>query len=446
MSKLVISSRQLAFLTASSLITASIINDPQQLARSSGHDAIYSYAAALLYGLLIGYVFYALARKFPGKHIFEISFMVAGKWGGGLINLLLLLNIWFVFVKDAYTTTTFLRTTLLVRTPPEILLLLFVLVIIYYGKTSIEVTARVNEIVFPFTFIILLGLPLLLVNEIPLNQWEPLFTQPGSQFVLSNSINVARFGDLIVIGAFLHTVYNSKHLLTAIRYGAILSVFILTIVVATSIAVFGADIVARLNFPFYSLVSQINITDFLDRLDVFLFSLYFPTAIVNSVLSFMAFLIGLTAFTGKKDHTPFSRPLGWLVLLAIPFSFRNVAELSQFSSLTYPIFVLAVQPLLLLLLVLLSMRHSPDPNQTMTNASQADTQPDKQVNKRTASLGYWIALTHTFLAAAFLFILVGIGFAANHRWIGLACSLGYGLCLIAILITSFKERQRAETS
>lgn len=455
MSKLVISSRQLSFLTASSLITASIINDPQQLARSTGHDAVFSYALALIYGLLIGYVFYALARRFPGKHLFEISFLLAGRWGGGLINLLLMLNIWFVFVRDAYTSTTFLRTTLLQRTPPEVLLLLFILVIVYYGKTSIEVTARVNEIVFPFIFIILLCLPLLLLNEISLSQWEPLFTQPGNQLFLGNLLNAARFGDLIVIGAFLHTLTNSKHILTAIRYGAILSVLILTVVVSTSIAVFGADIVARLNFPFYSLVAQIHITDFLDRLDVFMFSLYFPSSVINIVLSFMAFLIGLSAFTGKQDHTPYSRSLGWLFLLIIPISFRNIVDLTRFTFFTYPVFVLCIQPVLLLLLLVLGVMRVSKPNREANENNEnngsnqqeqhSQAQSNQKPKKRSSipPLAVWIRLTHLFLFGALLFIIIGLFLGKVYAWVSIACSLGYGICLIATFITTTYERRQA---
>ncbi|WP_052310061.1 GerAB/ArcD/ProY family transporter [Paenibacillus senegalensis] len=447
MSKLVISSRQLTYLIASTLITASIINDPQQLARSTGHDAVFSYALALLYGLGIGYVFYALARRYPGKNLFEISFLLAGKWGGGFINLLLMLNIWFVFVRDSYTTTTFLRTTLLQRTPPEILLLLFISVIIYYGQTSIEVTARVNEIVFPFIFIVLIGLPLLLLNEISLTQWEPLFTQPGSQLVLGNLLNAARFGDLIVIGAFLHTIANSRHLLTAIRYGAILSGMILTIVVATSMAVFGADIVARLNFPFYSLVSQIHITDFLDRLDVFMFSLYFPSAVINVVFSFMAFLVGLSAFTGKKDHTPYSRSMGWFFLLVIPISFRNIVELTQFTFFAYPFFVLLTQPVLLVCLFVLGVmrkRRAPIQDHEDNTSQQAESshhQSGGRYGKN--SLRIWMRLTHFFMLAALLLIIAGVWLGKAYSWAGAVCSLGYGLCLIAIFITSTYERRQA---
>lgn len=446
MSRQVISSRQLALIIASSIITAGIIVDPQQLARSTGHDAIFTYSLSLLLSFIVCYFFYSLSKKFPGKNLFEISFIVAGKWGGGIINILVLLNIWFIFARDSFATTMFLRATLLQKTPPEILIMLFILVMVYYGKSSIEVISRVNEIVFPFAFVIILFFPLLLVNEIQVSQWEPVFTQTPAQLALGSILNSIRFGDLIVFGAFLHTVQNAKHLLTGFRLGVILSAFSLTIVIATAIAVFGADILARLNFPIYSLVAQINITDFMDRVDVFAFSIYFPAAIINVVVSFTAFIIGISAFTSKNDPTLLSLSTGWFLLLTILITFTNFVELGRFTFYSYPAYVIVVQPLLFLLLFFLAKRHPsvPIPQTASQSKSSTADQRNNRSGKPPKPLGYWIRVTNISILSSMLLLILGMTISYISPWIRSFCAIGYGACLILALFSVVKEKKRAE--
>ncbi|GIP34036.1 endospore germination permease [Paenibacillus sp. J2TS4] len=445
MSTQVISSRQMGLIIASSIITAGIIIDPQQLARSTGHDAIFTYSVSLLCSFLICYFFYSLAKKFPGKHLFEITFIIAGRWAGGLINALFILNIWFIFARDSFATTAFLRATLLQRTPPEILIMLFVIVMIYYGKSSVEVTARVNEIVFPFAFVIILLFPLLLVNEIPTGQWEPLFTQTPAQLILGSMLNSIRFGDLIVFGAFLHTVQNAKHLLTGLRFGVILSAFCLTYMIATAIGVFGADILAKLNYPVYSLVAQINITDFMDRVDVFAFTIYFPAAIINVVLSFTAFIIGIAAFTSKKDSTLIARSAGWMLLLTILITFRNFVEMGRFTFFSYPAYVLAVQPPLFLLLFFLAKRHPSVPVPQPTSDNQ-QVFSGNRAKKPPKPLRFWITFTNGSVLFSLLLILLGKSLGHLSPWIRGIAAIGYGVCLLLALLGSVKERKRAEAS
>ncbi|WNQ10458.1 endospore germination permease [Paenibacillus aurantius] len=350
-----ISHRQLAWLIAAGFMTSTTILLPQQLALYSGNDAWFAPLFCAIYALLACYVFYRLAKRYPGQTIFQITKLLAGKWIGSLLNIIILFNIWLIFVRNSRLFINFVKLNLLPSTPEEILLLLLVVVLIYYGSTSIEVTARVNELFFPFLFLSTLMLPILLSNELSIYQLEPVLVKPASDLTLSGLIASSWYGDVIVVGAFLHTIYNSKQLYSAMRHGILLSVFGLTILCIVGIAVLGANTLGKENYPSYVLAEQIHISDFLDRVELILFSIYFPTFLVSIMTAFLALLIGVASFTKTRDYTFYSRSMGWLMLLAVYLAFPGGPETRTFATYSFPPFVLTVQPVLFLVLLMLAL-------------------------------------------------------------------------------------------
>ena len=86
---------------------------------------------------------------FPKMNIFEISKHLLGRWGGTVVNLFILFHFWQIVVRDISSVSRFNSTLLLHNTPLEILILLPCLLLIYFGKSSVEVIARVNDLFYP---------------------------------------------------------------------------------------------------------------------------------------------------------------------------------------------------------------------------------------------------------------------------------------------------------
>lgn len=439
MSRQAISSRQMAWLLAAFIFIA-FGNIGWQLAKAAGNDAVFSYSIPLLYAFLIAYLFYSLSRKFPGKNIFEISFIVAGRFGGTVINAILLLQIWFVFVRDVTYSTTFLNNVLLRFTQPEILILMFVVVMIYYGSTSLEVAARVNEFIFLLFAVVVFISPLLLSNEISVSQWEPVLTGSAAQVMLTNAYGAVQFGDMFLFGAFLHMLQNSRKLYASLRHGMAIAALGLSWTTAMIVAVFGDKIFAKLTYPGFNLATQMHITDFLDRLEIYLYVFYLPLLLFNSVVSFMAFQHGVTSFVKGSNPILFSKSLGWLLMLTLLVAFRNQSELSEFYQFAYPVFLIAVQPLLIVLFFILAMRFRADP------ASESnERRPESKQAKRRSRLGTseWMRLTHLAVGATVVLIALGLWLASDFPWIGNACFLAYGLCMLFAVFTTYKEMKSA---
>jgi spore germination protein KB len=442
-----ISERQLVFLIGALIVTSGLVNEPAQLAAMAGVDAWTAHLLPIIYAFLVCYVFFRLGKLFPGKNIFEIAPIVLGKWFGFVVNCVILLHIWLIFVRDTRSFTQFIKMVLLQNTPEEIIILLFMLLIIYFGRTSIEVAARVNELFFPMLIGMILLLPVLLSNEWSAARLQPFLVRPTGDLVTANLLNSAWFGSIIVVGAFLPALQKATKLYAAIRYGVALSAFLLTYLTFTSIGVLGPTITARSAYPTYALIQQIHITDFLDRVDLFVFSIYFPVFIVNTIFSFLALLIGFTSIVKSKNYTAYSRPMGFLIMLTAYLAFRGLPDVNRFTTAGYPLFELLVQPFLILVVFLMSLRKTKQkarPHESGTDSSPI--KEDTSDNKGKRKVLKWAGRSHLLLLLALALIVIGKLASGNFQLISRICAIGYILCLFLLVITTKLEAGKAESS
>ncbi|MGB8956423.1 MAG: GerAB/ArcD/ProY family transporter, partial [Tumebacillaceae bacterium] len=166
--KIMLNDRQFSFLTCVLMAAGGLVSLPKALIGASEQDAWMTELGGALYGLVICAFFSYLSRRFPQKNLFEIAHIVAGRWGGSLINLLCLVYLWMINVRATRGFADFLNSTLLERTPEEISIYIFTIVLIYYGASSIEVTARVADFIIPVFLLFMWSLPLILANEFSL--------------------------------------------------------------------------------------------------------------------------------------------------------------------------------------------------------------------------------------------------------------------------------------
>lgn len=88
--KQVVNHRQIAWLVGSLLMTGMMISFLRTVVQVAKMDAWFSQILPACYALLVAYVLSELVRAYPGKNLFEIVFIICGKWIGGFINLLIL--------------------------------------------------------------------------------------------------------------------------------------------------------------------------------------------------------------------------------------------------------------------------------------------------------------------------------------------------------------------
>lgn len=458
----VVQVRQMTWLVASVLAGGGLLSIQHVLIRIARIDAWTSYLLPIFYVFGIAYVFYKLSQRFKDKNLFEINKLMFGKIAGTTINALLVGHMWLMLVRDIRLFSRFVGTVLLPNTPEEVLVLLFMLLLLFYGRTSLEVAARVNDIFFPVFMLLVVSLPLLLSNELDKHFIQPVLTVTAANFIKTNLLSIGWFGDAIVIGAFLHMLWSPRQLRSALRHGGILAGAILTTFVFMEVIVLGPKIPGNFIFPSYSLVQLIHITDFLDRIDLTMLSIWYPITLCKVIVIYLGFLTGITSLFGRRDYSLISSPVGLLLTLTAIASFRNAADTFSFGNFSSLVITLAYQPLYFVVLLLLVRKRPIVKNEAAGRAKDASAAGNqgndsdgqdggKRNGSRRKRVRYetWSLASSLLMAACLVLIIIGIAWSRYYSLIGIVCGIGYAVLLLLALITSRMEissvRKQAES-
>ncbi|KZE53186.1 spore gernimation protein [Brevibacillus parabrevis] len=429
--KQVVNHRQIAWLVGSLLMTGMMISFLRTVVQVAKMDAWFSQILPACYALVVAYVLSELVRAYPGKNLFEILFIVCGKWIGGFINLLILFYIWIILALDIKGAADFLHVSLLPQTPLEIILLVFVLLLMYYGKTSLEVAARVNEIYFPAYFVMCLLLYFLLMNEYSIERLEPILSTTLERIAVSNLLPLGVYGDILLFGAFLHASSEPRLLFAAMKHGIMIVCFTTTIMLLILLGVMGYVIASRLNFPIYILVQQIHLTDFLDRVEMILFSLWFPAFSIKVIVAYLAFLVGVGSFGGQMHYNTYNAPCGCFLVVSSLIAFPKVADIDQFISYSFPLMVILFQMPLILFLFIVARRKKREEGQTLIPRGT-------KLHRfyRTMVWGGSISI-----AGCLLTIFLGDMLRDKSPAAGIATAIAYIIFMVIALLASYGEMQ-----
>lgn len=447
-SKQIINYRQFAWLTAALLSGGGLISIQQVLIRVGYSDAWSAYMLPVLYVIAVAALFTILVKRFPNKHLFEINKIVFGTVIGTIVNVILLFHLWLILTRDLSTFGKFIGITLLPNTPGEMIILLLVVLLIVYGKTSVEVLARVNDLLFPAFVLIILLTPLALFNEMDIRLMQPVLTRPWSSIFSINVLSLGWFGDIFVMGAFLHTLWGARQVGSAIRHGVLMAACMLFDFIVLELLVLGPTIPGNMVYPNYSLIQQIHITDFLDRLDLFVLVICFPVTACGMLLVYLAFQIGMASLVNQRDYSTLNTPVALLLLLTTVLAFKSTSEVFSFINYSSAVITLSYQPLLFIVLGLLSLRHpvhqakKNDQNDaSKNNGTSKPASPSKPASsplQRSPQQG-WERWTYVLLAISLGSLIIGLWKGNSWASVGLVCGSMYGLCSILLIYTSYME-------
>ncbi|WP_246320257.1 GerAB/ArcD/ProY family transporter [Paenibacillus qinlingensis] len=442
--KQVINQRQLSWLASSIVTSGGILTLQNELIRINQMDAWFSYLISILYVFLIAGFFGYMVKLYPDKNIFEMSKEILGPWVGTIINLLILFHFWQIVVRDISSVSRFSSTLLLHTTPLEILILLTCVLLIYFGKTSVEVIARVNDLFYPLFVVTMMIMPLLLSNEFYLRLTTPLLTMPLQNWTASSILTLGSAGDIFILGAFLHMLSNANHVRSAIRHGSLLGFFLLTLILFVIIAVLGPKMPASFSYPTYNLVQTIHVTDFLDRLDLVMLMIWYPTVTCKIITIYLALLLGISSLFNERNYPMINKPIALLLALSTCLSFKSTTELLSFSNFSSPVIVLAYQPFIMVLLVVFGYRKKQKYTNNFPNSdggTHVKKDPKQNSGKLSQRMTYtqWLWGGNLILVICVAFVLIGLMLGEKSAMIGTICAVGFGSCLLLANLTTYME-------
>ncbi|KZL89060.1 GerAB/ArcD/ProY family transporter [Clostridium magnum] len=280
-----ISNYQLYVLTVLYQIGTTIIFG---FASTAGRDAWIAVLISTIIGLLIMLLYTLIMRMNPGLTIVEWYPAQFGKWLGTPIAWVYALLSLYELGRGLGDFAYLVPLTLLPKTSIFIVLTIFVLVLVYAVFSGIEIIARLGELFLPLIFLLFFLEVILIFNSdvVHIHNLQPIAGKGWG--TIWNSVwplGISQsFGESIELAMIWPLVKQPEKIMKTTLLATITTGVFIALFDVISIVTLGEGIFKNSIYPFYTLIRQISIGDFIENLDAievlyFLSTLFFKMSI-----------------------------------------------------------------------------------------------------------------------------------------------------------------------
>ncbi len=269
-----ITSSQLMGLLISIQLGTVTLSLPAYLAITSGHDG---WISILLFGIIItGLIALVikLMNKYGNKSIYEINTFLYGKYLGGLLNLLIVLYLWYSACLYLRSYTNILHVHLL-RLTPNLVLCIFVLIPTYYLVWyGLKYVARYTFMIYISLFICCV-LFLLVFKALRLTFIMPIGESGVEGIKASFSPCIYAFLGYEVISVVYPEITNKQKAMKYSLCSNIITTIFFTILVLVTTSFFGEELLKKCMYPLVELSSSYR-APVLERIDLIFVAFWIP--------------------------------------------------------------------------------------------------------------------------------------------------------------------------
>lgn len=329
------------------------------LGMAAGRDAWLSILIGSVAGIVVfaGYAY--LYRKSPDLPLTGYARKLLGKYIGTPVALMYIILYINLAGRDLRDGSTMLAMSTMQHTPLFILSMLMILSSAYVIHKGVEVLTRTSMVFL--VLVLLIGvfsaIMLLLSGAIDLNRLFPVLEDGAGPVILSvlQQNYMFPFGEMIAFTMLMPFLSNAKKGPWVIAAAMLSAGLMLSFTMALNISVLGADIVERSPLPLMPTISKISISDFIQRVDIFVVMVLIIGVFFKMAVFFTAALIGISDLFGIA-YRKMIYPCALIILFTSMLDARSFTEhLDEGGSLlytVYPFFMIAV-PVVLILVSLL---------------------------------------------------------------------------------------------
>ncbi|GLX68685.1 GerAB/ArcD/ProY family transporter [Paenibacillus glycanilyticus] len=371
-----ISVRQFMILIIIGTIGDSILIMPTITAASSKQDAWLSMLLALMCGLVLGWIYSAIANKLHRTSLYEAIRQRLGIWFGGFVFLLFLFASFMCSLTLLSELSQFMTTQVMPETPVNAIILFFLAVIIIAYRYGIESYARMGELMFPVFMGLFLLLVLFLLPQVEWSNLQPVM--PKGMHPIVNGVMPAfctGFVEMVVLLMLVPYVKGERKLTGAILAGFAIGGAVLFIIVFLSIVVLGPSLMETKYYPTFVLAQKIEIGHFLERIEAVMAFLWIITVFFKTILHFFTLTTGLAQVFRLQESKMLTIPLGMILLVCTVVGTPNIVTYNRILEAYYPWFDMTFFLVLPLLIWLLLFAIKP---KRQAKQPQSQQQPQQQ--------------------------------------------------------------------
>ncbi|MDQ0873930.1 spore germination protein KB [Paenibacillus sp. V4I3] len=339
-----ISVRQFAVLVIIYTIGTTILVIPSGLAVDAKQDAWLAAIIGVGLNLLVVCLYNKVGDYFPNLTLVEYNEKLFGKWPGKMLSLVFL---FFSFIGAAtvlFYMANFINTHVMPETPIQAVNSIFAIVVVMGVRLGLETLVRAAEIFFPWIIMLFIILVACLLPEIQVEKLQPMFSV-GSKPLIKAALSVAGTSSLPFIVLFMVFPAHVNHFQKAKKAFLIATLIggaCFVIITFLCISVLGTKMTERHMFPSYVLAKQINIGNFLERVEILIAGIWFLTVYFKTTFYFYGFVTGLAQILKIEDYRPLVWPLGMILVVFSLVVYPNVAYMAEFDTKAYIPYALTI--------------------------------------------------------------------------------------------------------
>ncbi|MGW8958366.1 GerAB/ArcD/ProY family transporter [Paenibacillus sp. NPDC055715] len=319
--------RQIVLLGVLMEVSITIVHAPAQAADYAHQHAYWTCAVAAIVLCLPIWAMLKLGQRFPDQDLLQAMVSSHPVLGRMLLSVYFILFL-IIFARDLRIITDMVEVALLPLTPLVVISLILLLTLVFMAKGGISTIVNMAEFFVPVLIVTLLTMTLFFGRNMDFSVMRP-FLHPDVDGVARGSWRMLGYMADIMMLPFVISGrnYNPRSAWLGHLTG---TVFMIMTVLLTELVI-GIPIMSRLFYPSYELARQLQLTDFLDRFDLFVAALTVPTLLTK--IGFDLYVISLTV---KRMFAPawgslIVWPVGLLGYVCSFMLFSNIVQIYGFS-------------------------------------------------------------------------------------------------------------------
>jgi spore germination protein KB len=319
-------------------------------------DAWLAVIIGTIEGILFAVIYLALAKRFPGKTLIEISDVVWGPILGKVFAIAFLIYLFHLGSLVITNAMDFIKFTFLPFTPVSISMLFGVAVCVIAAAAGIEVLARSVTILAIFTTVMFLLLDLLVIPQIKLINFLPVLETPLHKLLAAaHGTATFPFGETVAFLMVIPFVNNHRKFRPAVLMGLAFTGLMFVLAQIRNIGVLGAT-AGYFLYPSFGASSMINIGEVFTRVEIVIGTNFLITTFIKIAILIYCVMLGTAQVLKLKSYQTLAIPL-WIIITLIGIhNFANVTENVVLAKNYYPFYSLPFEvgiPLLTLLMAII---------------------------------------------------------------------------------------------
>lgn len=294
-----------------------------------------------------------LAILFNGRSVNQFLEQLGLALLGKLIGLIYIVFSLLVAVLTFRDFADLMVTVFYPETPMIVFVITMAFLVSWAVYEGMEVIARMAQFLFPFIIIGIVFSGLLSVNQVQLKHFLPV-VEHGLKPVLKGAFTqYALFGDIVFWFLLLPHLNETGHKLRFMPLSIVFSGMLLILVLILLVNGLGAGVAARQTYPFLSLVKDVSLAGFVERIESMFLIIWVASNFMKIVVFFYAATFGISQYFKRVNRIYIIGPLIILSAILSTVFFENYDQLRQvFRPGLYGIYSVVLQVVIPVLIVL----------------------------------------------------------------------------------------------